>query len=302
MIPRLLTLLLASKTLVEGLLEPERYRDIDPIPFVNLFHGSAGAGGVGGWASSEVPVAANFPFGAMRLGADTTVCYEGLDFWWIYNHYGGYYYNDTCIRAFSHTKMQGTGLGDAGSLGVSIVRQPVASLPLPTALAPAPYMSRFSHDNESAAPGYYSALLVDLANASLTTLAEVTVAGERSGLHRYTCLGGGSACNIVLDLCHSNDDRACGAGALALEARADGGVLLRASMLMNGAFGGDCGGVRVFAVAAISAATVDGAPLAAAASGVWVDGERKPGAANASSTGESHSLGAFAEFSAADVG
>ena len=56
--------------------------------YVWPLHGSSGAGGIGGWGSSEVPVGASVPFGLMRVGPDTTVCWEGLDWWWTYNHYG----------------------------------------------------------------------------------------------------------------------------------------------------------------------------------------------------------------------
>ena len=58
-----------------------------PITLAWPLHGSEGANGVGGWASSEVPVGAQFPFGNMRLGPDTTVGWGGGDFWWPFNHY-----------------------------------------------------------------------------------------------------------------------------------------------------------------------------------------------------------------------
>ena len=60
-------------------------------PYVWLLHGSGGGGGIGGWASSEVPVGASVPGGLLRLGPDTTTCWEGGDYWWYFNHYGGYW-------------------------------------------------------------------------------------------------------------------------------------------------------------------------------------------------------------------
>ena len=60
-----------------------------PVTLAWPLHGSEGAGGVGGWSSSEVPVGAQWPFGNMRLGPDSTVGWEGGDFWFPFNHYGG---------------------------------------------------------------------------------------------------------------------------------------------------------------------------------------------------------------------
>jgi hypothetical protein len=43
-----------------------------PPPATSLvwpLHGSDGAGGIGGWASSEIPVGAQLPFCVLRLGA-----------------------------------------------------------------------------------------------------------------------------------------------------------------------------------------------------------------------------------------
>ena len=56
-----------------------------PQPLTSLvwpLHGSDGANGVGGWASSEVPVGAHLPYGALRLGPDTSVCWEDGD-WYV---------------------------------------------------------------------------------------------------------------------------------------------------------------------------------------------------------------------------
>jgi putative alpha-1,2-mannosidase len=57
-----------------------------PVDSVWPFHGTSGAGGLGGWASSEVPIGASVPFGGLRLGPDTTVCWGGADWWWKFNH------------------------------------------------------------------------------------------------------------------------------------------------------------------------------------------------------------------------
>ena len=260
-------------------------------------HGSEGDAGVGGWASSEVPVGAHWPFGAMRLGADTSVCWAGGDWWLPFNHYGGYFYNDTCVRAFSHVHAQGAGLGDGGVLGISLARAaPAAPADLPSdPLNPEPWRTAFAHGaKETSVPGYYSVGLPGVA-----ALAEVTVSGLRAGLHRYTCsAAGGAPCVLVADACHRTHDGPCGPGTVAVAPQGDGSLLLSAAITEKGAFAGDCGGVPVFIVAAISAAA-GGAPVAPAARGLWADGALlAPAAANASSTGASGSLGAWAAWPA----
>ena len=129
-------------------------------------HGSEGAAGVGGGASSEDPVGAHVPFGMMRLGPDTTVGWAGGDWWAPFNHYGGYFFNDTAVRAFSHTHAQGAGLGDGGILGVSVFRSiPGSAAALPSdPLNPEPWRTPFSHSsdggvtNETSLPGYYAVI------------------------------------------------------------------------------------------------------------------------------------------------
>ena len=263
-------------------------------------HGSEGAAGVGGWASSEVPVGAHWPFGAMRLGPDTSVCWAGGDWWFPYNHYGGYFANDTCVRAFSHVHAQGAGLGDGGALGVMVARAaPAAPGDLPSEpLDPEPWRAGFSHGNETARPGYYAVALPAL-NAS----AELTVSGLRAGLHRYTCRGAGAPCVVVANACHRTHTNACGAGSVAVAPQADGSLLLSAALTDTGAFADDCGGVPVFLVASLAGATAAGAPLAAAARGLWADGALLDTAAtNASSSGKSGSLGAFFAWPAPAAG
>ena len=267
----------------------------DPVTLVDVFHGTSGANGVGGWASSEVPIGASIPFGMMKLGPDSTVCWEGVDFWWTYNHYGGYFYNDTCIRAFSHTKAQGTGLGDAGSLGVMVTRRPFSQQSIPQSSNRAPYMSNFSHANETGSPGFYSVWLSD-ANA----LAELTVAGSTSGIHRYTCSPKSfQPCVILADLCHSNDDGECGPGSFTLtpSSSGDNGLVMASSFVENGAFARDCGGVPIYAYSILTAVDAEtGASILPKNSGIWVDGRSLDGGTSANSTGKLSSLGAYFEF------
>ena len=56
---------------------------------------------------------AQVPFGALRLGPDTTLVGDAFV---EFDHYGGYNFEDTHVRAFSHTHMVGAGVGDFGSV------------------------------------------------------------------------------------------------------------------------------------------------------------------------------------------
>lgn len=106
----------------------------------------------------------------------------------------GYHYSDHVIYGFSHTHLSGTGISDYGD----ILLMPTVG---DTHFEPGPdepdkgYASRFSHQNESARPGYYSVKLDDD-----NVLAELTTT-SRVGFHKYSFPKTDRA-NIVLDLAH----------------------------------------------------------------------------------------------------
>ncbi len=81
----------------------------------------------------------------------------------------GYHYSDDIIYGFSHTHLSGTGIPD----GCDILFMPTNVPKFDD------YASKFSHDNESAEPGYYSVKLDDGILVELSTT-------KRVGLHRYT--------------------------------------------------------------------------------------------------------------------
>ena len=266
--------------------------------YVWPFHGSGGGAGLGGWASSEVPVGAGVPRGAMRLGPDTTTCWGGADWWWEYNHYGGYWYElegETCVRAFSHSHAQGTGLGDGGALGMIVTRDATASIP--SILDETPYRSAVSHTSEKTSPGYYSVFL----NTS-STLAEVVGVDSTSGMHRYTCGGGSAAaCVLVVDACHRNHINDCGPGVLSVSTDGDT-VTISASFTENGSFSSDCGGVPIFFTATVTASNPSGgASLALLDAGRWADGHTQPGVGTSNSSGISNSLGLWLSWASPAV-
>ena len=131
---------------------------------VNVFIGTGGHG--------HTFPGATLPHGMVQLSPDTRL------FGW--DACSGYYYDDTSIMGFTHTHLSGTGIGDYGDI---LFMPVVGEKPLIAGTAENPdegYRSRFSHEQESARPGYYQVLLQDDSiNVELT-------ATLRAGLHRYT--------------------------------------------------------------------------------------------------------------------
>lgn len=138
---------------------PKEYTDS-----VNIFIGTGGHG--------HTFPGATLPHGMVQLSPDTRL------FGW--DACSGYYYDDTSIMGFTHTHLSGTGIGDYGDI---LFMPVVGEKPLIAGTAENPdegYRSRFSHEQESARPGYYQVLLQDDSiNVELT-------ATLRAGLHRYT--------------------------------------------------------------------------------------------------------------------
>lgn len=138
---------------------PKEYTDS-----VNVFIGTGG--------HSHTFPGATLPHGMVQLSPDTRL------FGW--DACSGYYYDDTSIMGFTHTHLSGTGIGDYGDI---LFMPVVGEKPLIAGTAENPdegYRSRFSHEQESARPGYYQVLLQDDSiNVELT-------ATLRAGLHRYT--------------------------------------------------------------------------------------------------------------------
>lgn len=124
------------------------------------------------------------PFGMMQLSPDTRL--EGWD------GCSGYHYTDEYIYGFSHTHLSGTGISDYGD----VLLMPTNDVNFNNGSdRKSGYRAHFSHENESAEPGYYKVHL-DSTNIDV----ELTVS-KRSGIHKYQFP---SAENqyVVLDLDH----------------------------------------------------------------------------------------------------
>ena len=149
----------------------------EPVSFVNTRIGSGGHG--------HVFVGASVPFGMVQLGP-TSIPEE-----WDWT--SGYHASDSTVIGFSHTHLNGTGIGDLFDITVMPVTGPVT---LSRGTEDNPESGLWSYADRSrevSEPGYYS---VPLTRYGI--VAELT-ATDRVGLHRYTFPASGEAA-IVFDL------------------------------------------------------------------------------------------------------
>ncbi|UOQ81288.1 GH92 family glycosyl hydrolase [Hymenobacter sp. 5414T-23] len=134
------------------------------------------------------------PFGAVQLGPQNI--FKGWD--WC----SGYHYSDSLITGFSHTHLSGTGASDLGDV---LIMPYTGAVQTDKGRQQAPhqgYLSRFSHQRETAKPGYYAVTLDDYGvRAELTSTARV-------GLHKYTFPAGAKPAHIIIDLKEGVDDTA----------------------------------------------------------------------------------------------
>ena len=133
----------------------------------------------------HVFLGANVPFGAVQLGPVNLS--QGWD--WC----SGYHYSDSTIVGFSHTHLSGTGIGDLGDVAVMPTTGPVRVRKGTLHYPDRGFVSRFSHQQEQARPGYYAVRL-----ARYDIKAELT-ATERVGFHQYT-FPQSDAAHLVVDL------------------------------------------------------------------------------------------------------
>lgn len=129
---------------------------------------------IGTGGHGHVFMGANVPFGLVQLGPTQPIA--GWD--WC----SGYHADGQQIIGFSHTHLAGTGVGDLGD---------IAFLPIAQAEQTA---VEFTHDQETARPGYYGVHL-----EQPHCLVELT-ATERVGIHRYTFDSPNDTLLLALDL------------------------------------------------------------------------------------------------------
>ena len=161
----------------------------DFTQFVNPFIGSASQDKS---LSGSVFPGACVPFGLVQLSPDN---YDAPE-----EPASAYDYTQKTIVGFSHTHLNGTGVGDL----YDVLVQPLTGTPLwqpgEVAKPRSGYRSAFSHSTEKASPGYYAVKLDDYnVNVELTATAHV-------GFHRYKFPSTDSA-YVLIDMDHTLDKK-----------------------------------------------------------------------------------------------
>ena len=158
-----LFLALACCTMIACTSSKEEEQAQNLTTYVNPFIGTDGKG--------KTYPGATVPYGMIQLSPD-----NGRNGWdWI----SGYFYPDSVISGFSHLHLSGTGAGDLYDISFMPTSGTVRSSPLDSINKKDVVHSRFSHEQESASPGYYQVYLKDYkVNVELTTTA-------RTGLQKY---------------------------------------------------------------------------------------------------------------------
>ena len=165
------------------------YSQTDYTQYVDPFIGTQSMG--------HVYPGATVPFGMVQLSPETDqqpmFSDDGSYNKNTYAYCSGYQYEDSTIFGFAHTHFSGTGHSDLGDL---LMMPTIGKLQLEPGTKKNPdagFVSRFSHQNEKASPGYYSVLLED--DEIFVELSS----SERVGMHRYSFPKTDSA-HIILDL------------------------------------------------------------------------------------------------------
>lgn len=148
------------------------------ISYVDPFIGTAGKG--------KTYPGATQPYGMVQLSPD-----NGRNGWdWI----SGYFYPDNIIAGFSHTHLSGTGAGDLYDISFMPLAGTIKQEVLDDVKKSPTIFSSFTHNNETASPGYYQVYLSDYdINVELT-------AGLRTGVQKYTFADKHQQGQVKLDL------------------------------------------------------------------------------------------------------
>ncbi|MBR3030623.1 MAG: GH92 family glycosyl hydrolase [Bacteroidales bacterium] len=182
--------LIAATFLAATMLSAQPIHHSGPAGYVDPFIGTDGMG--------HTFPGACVPFGGVQVSPDTDTIPHNIAGKYqpeVYSLCAGYRYSDHTIVGFSHTHLSGTGHSDLGDI---LLMPTTGELQLNPGTASHPesgYRSRFSHDSETASPGYYAVTLSDYG-----IRAEVT-ATTRTARHRYT-FPASDARHLVADLTH----------------------------------------------------------------------------------------------------
>jgi predicted alpha-1,2-mannosidase len=158
--------------------ESAQQRKDDILSWVDPFIGTGGHG--------HTFPGATTPFGMIQLSPDQNT--KSGDWDWC----SGYHYSSKTIMGFSHNHLSGTGWADLGDILVMPTVGKINMLPGSEEKPETGYRSTFSHERETASPGYYSVIL-----DSYGIKAELT-ASPRVGFHKYT-FPKSEESNVIID-------------------------------------------------------------------------------------------------------
>ncbi|HEX8117221.1 MAG TPA: glycoside hydrolase domain-containing protein, partial [Pyrinomonadaceae bacterium] len=136
-------------------------RVVDVARHVDPFVGTANSplpDYLGGNASGNTFPGATVPFGMVQFSPDTVSGFGP-------EYRGSYVYKDAAVRGFSLTHLSGPGCPVFGDVPFMPVAGRVEKSP---AASPDDYVARFSHDEESASPGFYEVALESGVRVRLT--------------------------------------------------------------------------------------------------------------------------------------
>lgn len=211
-----------------GLLKTE-YEALPMGALVNSFSGTGGYP----WVCGNDTPAATVPHGMVRLAPDTGSPWKSRQ---GFNR-SGYYYGDNKIVGFSHTRLVGADAHEGGLFRVF----PALSRDAAQARS-VDRSARFSHDHETAFPGYYAVRLRDSG-----VLAEMTTT-RRTGVHRYT-FPADEESHIIIDVTSALGNKRCGDGRV--KVLPDSGEV-EGSAKLFGTFSSRYGGLKAYFVARFS--------------------------------------------------
>jgi predicted alpha-1,2-mannosidase len=157
--------------------------------YVNPFIGSASQGSA---LSGCVFPGACFPFGLVQVSPDN---YDAPE-----EPASAYDHTQKTIVGFSHTHLNGTGVGDLYDVMVQPLTGTPKWVPGDAGKPGSGYRSSFSHETEKAYPGYYAVRLEDN-NVGVEVTATAHV-----GFHRYTFPNVDSS-YVLFDLDHTLDKK-----------------------------------------------------------------------------------------------
>jgi predicted alpha-1,2-mannosidase len=195
------------------------------LDYVNSYIGTGGDM----FSYGAVPVGPQRPFAMVRLGPDSVNVLNYLIPW---QHFAGYFYNDTVIRCFSHTHFLG-GVVDWGNVGM----MPISADPTKDIVTDYGFRSKFQKKNEEAHPHFYNVHL-----DTWNIFVELT-ATRYTGIHRYTWKDPSKPRVIMFYVSQALHARGCRDSNVFVDANAQ---TITGSILNYGALTARIGGSRVY--------------------------------------------------------